>query len=163
MGVYFDTLIVPCASGSALAGMIAGFILLDKTLVEAKAGKPKQRKLIGIDAYASPPGKSEALVLEIAKSTATKIGLPVEDIGEPDVLIDMRWNAGTYGFVDERTQDAIKLLARLEGILTDPVYTGKALAGLIGRARLGELNGSHNVLFVHTGGVPTLSAYPNVR
>jgi 1-aminocyclopropane-1-carboxylate deaminase len=65
--------------------------------------------------------------------------------------------------VDETTQAAIKLLAQLEGILTDPVYTGKTLAGLIGMARLGELKGSKNVLFVHTGGVTALSAYPDVR
>ena len=163
MDIYFDTIIVPCAGGSTLAGMIAGFKLLDRTLAEAKAGEPKNRKLIGIDAFASPPGKSEALVLEIARTTALKIGLPEEDIGEADVVIDKRWNAGTYGFVDEQTQDAIKFLASQEGILTDPVYTGKAVAGLIGKARLGELKESENVLFIHTGGVPALSAYPNVR
>jgi 1-aminocyclopropane-1-carboxylate deaminase len=75
----------------------------------------------------------------------------------------MRWNAGAYGFVDERTRDALKLMASLEGILTDPVYTGKALSGMIGKARLGEFKGCSNVLFIHTGGVPALSAYPNVR
>jgi 1-aminocyclopropane-1-carboxylate deaminase len=78
-------------------------------------------------------------------------------------VIDERWNAGSYGVVDDKTEAAIKFVARLEGILTDPVYTDKAVAGLIGKARLGELESSQNVLFVHTGGVLSLSAYPDLR
>jgi 1-aminocyclopropane-1-carboxylate deaminase len=158
--VHFDTIILPCASGSTLGGMIAGFKLVETTLAE---GTRKQRKIIGVDAFAGPPGDSETRILQIARAAATKIGLQESDIQESDVEIDMRWNAGTYGFVDERTQEALKLMARLEGILTDPVYTGKALAGMIGKARLGEFKGCSNVLFIHTGGVPALSAYPNVR
>jgi 1-aminocyclopropane-1-carboxylate deaminase len=158
MDVFFDTIILPCASGSTLGGTIAGFKLHSKT-----TGDRRSRKLIGIDAFADEPGKSEAAILQIARTAAGKIGIPEEDIQKDDVEIDLRWNAGSYGFVDEGTQDAMKLLASLEGILTDPVYTGKALAGLVGKARSGELRGSKNVLFVHTGGVPTLSAYPDVR
>lgn len=158
MGVFFDTIIMPCASGSTLGGTIAGFKLHSHI-----CDLERPRKIMGIDAFADEPGKSEVGVLEIAKTTARVIGQSELDIEESDVVIDMRWNAGSYGFVDETTQDAIKLLARLEGVLTDPVYTGKALAGLIGKARLGELKESKNVLFVHTGGVPTLSAYPDVR
>jgi 1-aminocyclopropane-1-carboxylate deaminase len=109
------------------------------------------------------PGKSEAQILEIAKNAAIKIGLLESDIQEKDVVIDKRWNAGRYGFVDDQTQAGIKLLAGLEGILTDPVYTRKALTGLIGKARLGKLEESENVLFIYTGGVPALSAYPDVR
>jgi 1-aminocyclopropane-1-carboxylate deaminase len=158
MDIFFDTIILPCASGSTLGGTIAGFKLHSKT-----SGDRRPRKIIGIDAFADEPGKSEATILQIARTAAGKIGILEEDIQKEDVEIDLRWNAGSYGFVDERTQDAMKLLASLEGILTDPVYTGKALAGLIGKARSGELRGFKNVLFVHTGGVPTLSAYPNVR
>jgi len=69
-------------------------------------------------------------------------------VQESDVVIDQRWNAGSYGFVDDQTQAGIKLLASQEGILTDPVYTGKAMTGLIGKARLGEFDDSDNVLFV---------------
>jgi 1-aminocyclopropane-1-carboxylate deaminase len=160
MNVYFDTIILPCASGSTLGGTIAGFKLVEKTAAE---GSGKQRKIIGVDAFAGPPGDSETRILQIARTAATKIGLEESDIQESDVEIDMRWNAGAYGFVDERTRDALKLMASLEGILTDPVYTGKALSGIIGKARLGEFKGCSNVLFIHTGGVPALSAYPNVR
>jgi len=163
LNTYFDTIIVSCASGSTLGGMIAGFKLLEKTDQSPKGPDRKPRTLFGIDAFASAPGKSEAQILEIAKNTAAKIGLSESDIRENDVVIDKRWNAGKYGFVDDQTQSGIKLLASLEGILTDPVYTGKALTGLIGKARLGELADSENVLFIHTGGVPALSAYPAVR
>ena len=92
-------------------------------------------------------------ILKILRTTTAKIG-----VGE-DHIRDERWNAGSYGTIDQRTRDAIKLLARTKGSLTDPVYTGKALAGLIGRAGLGEVFAGENVLFVHTGGVQVLSAY----
>jgi 1-aminocyclopropane-1-carboxylate deaminase len=163
MNVYFDTIIAPCASGSTLGGMIAGFKLLENTTASSVIGNRKQRKLIGIDAFADEPGKTEAQVLQIAKATAAKIGLSESHIREEDVEVDLRWNAGSYGLVDDQTQAAIKLMASQEGILTDPVYTGKTLNGLIQKARLGEFTGCENVLFVHTGGVPALSAYPNVR
>jgi 1-aminocyclopropane-1-carboxylate deaminase len=158
MGVFFDNAIMPCASGSTIGGIIAGFKLSSQT-----SDDQRQRKVIGIDAFANAPGKSESGILAIAKTAAKMIGLNESCIGEEDVTIDMRWNAGAYGFVDERTKDSMRLLASLEGILTDPVYTGKGLAGQIGKARLGELKESKNVLFIHTGGVPVLSAYPDVH
>jgi len=161
MDVYFDTIIVACASGSTLAGMITGFRLLEQTFTSS-IGR-KQRKIIGIDAFAKPLGESERLVCQIAQATGEKIGLKDIQVGIDDVVLDKRWNAGQYGKVDERTQEAIKLMASLEGVLLDPVYSGKAAAGLIGMARLGEFKGCENVLFIHTGGVTSLSAYPRVR
>lgn len=158
MDVFFDTIVVPCAGGSTIGGLIAGFKLNSKT-----SDDQRLRRIVGIEVYANAREKTEADILVIAKTTARVIGLAESSIGEEDVMIDMRWNAGSYGFVDERTKAAMKLLASLEGILTDPVYTGKTLAGMIGKARLGELKVSKNVLFVHTGGVPALSAYPDVR
>lgn len=163
LDTYFDTILLPCASGSTIGGLIAGFKLLEKTDPSHRADQRKSRKLVGIDVFANEPGKSEALVLEIAKNTAVRIGLSKSDIQESDVVIDRRWNAGKYGIVDDQTQAGIKLLAGFEGILTDPVYTGKTMTGLVGKARLGEFNQSENVLFIHTGGVPALSAYPDVR
>jgi 1-aminocyclopropane-1-carboxylate deaminase len=142
--------------------MISGFKLIEKTAASSNKGSRKQRKSIGVDAFSGPPG-DETRILQIARTAATKIRLEESNIQECDVEIDLRWNAGAYGFVDEKTQEALKLMASLEDILTDPVYAGKALAGMIGKARLGEFKGCSNVLFVHTGGVPALIAYPNVR
>jgi len=71
LNIYFDTIIVPCASGSTLAGMIAGFKLLGQS---DNIGR-KARKIIGIDAFANAPGNSESQVLDIAKKTGALIGL----------------------------------------------------------------------------------------
>ncbi|KAH7319167.1 1-aminocyclopropane-1-carboxylate deaminase [Rhexocercosporidium sp. MPI-PUGE-AT-0058] len=150
MGVYFDTIIVACASGSTLGGMIAGFKFIETLNGDGGDEGRMRRVAVGVDAFAGPPGKTKESVLRSSRTTAAVLGLD-------------QWNAGSYGFVDERTRGAIKLLAGLEGILTDPVYTGKALAGVIEKYRLGEFSGRENVLFVHTGGVASLSAYPNVR
>jgi 1-aminocyclopropane-1-carboxylate deaminase len=133
MNVYFDTIILPCNGGSTLGGIISGFKLIEKTAASSNKGSRKQRKSIGVDAFSGPPG-DETRILQIARTAATKIGLEESDIQECGVEIDMRWNAGASGFVDERTQEALKLMVSLEGILTDPVYTGKALARMIGKA-----------------------------
>ena len=158
LGKFFSTIIVACASGSTLGGMVAGFKLAGKQGI----GSNMRRCVIGIDCHAGEPGTSAANILQIARTTAVKIGLQQSDISEDDIIVDERWNAGTYGKVDQATEKAVKLLARTEAILTDPVYTGKALAGLIGKAVNGEFSDGGHVLFVHTGGVQVLSAYPEV-
>jgi 1-aminocyclopropane-1-carboxylate deaminase len=158
MGMHFDTIILPCASGSTLGGAIAGFAMLFKS-----TDTQKERRVIGIDTFAYTAEESAANVLKIARTTARQIGLQESDITVEDILVDDRWNAGRYGFVDDSTGAAIKLLAQLEGILVDPVYTGKAFTGLLGKAALGEFQGCQNILFVHTGGVSALSAYPKMR
>ena len=79
------------------------------------------------------------------------------------MVLDGRWNAGRYGYVDESTKEVLKLAAGLEGVLLDPVSSGKAMVGLVGMAEKGSWGGVGNVLFVHTGGVYALSAYPDVR
>ncbi|KUJ24168.1 1-aminocyclopropane-1-carboxylate deaminase [Mollisia scopiformis] len=161
MGVFFDTIILPVGSGSTIAGMIAGFKLLSSW---AQDGEQKERKIIGIEITARPVDFTRSQILNIARHTGVLIGLPnpSTSITEKDVILDDNYNGGSYGFVDKKTKEAVKMLASLEGILVDPVYTGKAVTGMIGKAKKGELSGSENVLFVHTGGVPALSAYPDV-
>lgn len=141
-----------------MGGLIAGFKLAEQS---GDASKQK-RRVVGIDCHAKEAGWSAKNILQIARTTATKIGLKERDITEEDVIVDERWNAGTYGKVDQRTEDAVKLLASTEGILTDPVYTGKALAGLIERFKEEDVREEGHILFIHTGGVPVLSAYPEV-
>ncbi|KAE8443247.1 hypothetical protein EG329_002035 [Mollisiaceae sp. DMI_Dod_QoI] len=162
MGVFFDTIVLPVGSGGTLAGVIAGFKLLEKWNANSGEEEQRERKIIGIDVSAKPISESKAQVLKIARDTGKLIGLQEIDIEEQDVAIDDRWNGGKYGFVNEETKEAVKMLASIEGILIDLVYTGKAMAGLIGSARKGELEGRGNVLFLHTGGVPVLSAYPEL-
>ena len=79
--------------------------------------------------------------------------MPLAD--EEIVLLD-EWHAGTYGIPDEKTLDAIRLCARLEGVLTDPVYEGKSMAALIDLVRDGRIEPGSRVLYAHLGGQPAL-------
>ncbi|KAL1718616.1 tryptophan synthase beta subunit-like PLP-dependent enzyme [Schizophyllum commune] len=165
LGVHFDTIFVATASGSTAGGMLAGLRLVAKLRKERSPGvEVPRRRLVSVFAEPDEKGELQRLVSDIARDTGSLIGL-TEDGPYPDVelIIEERFHAGAYGRMDVQTRDAIKLLATLEGIVTDPVYTGKALAGMLGRAKSGELAGLKNVLFVHTGGQTSCSAYPSLR
>ncbi|MGW4843143.1 D-cysteine desulfhydrase [Nocardia brasiliensis] len=95
-------------------------------------------------------------VYRLAEQTAELIGAAV---GRDDVLVDDRWVGGGYGVPTKAMVDAIRLLAVTEGILLDPVYSGKGLAGLLGGIAEGWFAETDNVVFVHTGGVPALFGY----
>ena len=146
---FFDTVIVCTVTGSTHAGMIAGF---------AKEGRG--RRVVGIDASATMDKTREQLT-RIARSTATKIGLD-RDLTNDDIELVDGYSAGIYGIPDAVTLDAIRTVARLEGMLTDPVYEGKSMAGLIGMVRSGEIPAGSKVLYAHLGGQPALSAYAGV-
>jgi 1-aminocyclopropane-1-carboxylate deaminase len=161
LGVEFDAIVVSTASGSTLGGMVAGFTLINKEA--ASTEKTVKRRLIGIQATTCDLKETIRVVLTSGKNAAKLIGLHEDDIKEEDFELDGRYNGGSYGYLNKETEDAIKLLANTEGILTDPVYTGKAIAGLIDLVREGAFSKAKNVLFVHTGGTPALSAYPSLR
>jgi 1-aminocyclopropane-1-carboxylate deaminase len=137
-------------TGSTHAGMIAGFALEDRP----------RRRVLGIDASATME-KTRAQVTRIASATAKAIGLDRELRDDEIVLID-GYSAGIYGIPDAATIDAIRTCARLEGMLTDPVYEGKSMAGLIGLVGSGEIPAGSKVLYAHLGGQPCLPAYAGV-
>jgi 1-aminocyclopropane-1-carboxylate deaminase len=146
-GVFFDHVIVCTVTGSTHAGMIAGFALEDRP----------DRHLIGIDASATLE-RTVDQVTRIARDTATKIGVE-RDLRPDEITIVDGYHAGTYGIPDEQTIDAIRTCARMEGMITDPVYEGKSMAGMIGMIRAGEIPAGSRVLYAHLGGQPCLSAY----
>jgi 1-aminocyclopropane-1-carboxylate deaminase len=146
LGVFFDTVIVCSVTGSTQAGMIAGF---------AAADRP--RRVLGIDASAKP-AETRAQVLRIAQRTGKLLGLE-RDLASDDVELDERYHAGTYGIPDERTLEAMRLAARLEGMITDPVYEGKSMAGMVDLVTRGEISRSSAVLYAHLGGQPAINAY----
>jgi 1-aminocyclopropane-1-carboxylate deaminase len=150
LGVFFDTIIVCSVTGSTQAGMIAGFAAL------ADEGGPS-RRIIGVDASAKP-AQTRDQVTRIARQTASLIGL-VRDLRDDEIELDERYHAGTYGIPDAATLDAMRLVARLEGVITDPVYEGKSMAGLIDLVSRGEIGRDSTVLFAHLGGQPALSGY----
>lgn len=165
MGLWWDVVIVSCASGSTLGGMLAGFKLLEKERDSGSgsATSTRKRKLIGMQATTAHLDETRRVVLESAKNTTGLIGLRENYVGSDGFEVNTRFNGGAYGRLDDKTREGIKLLAETEGILTDPVYTGKAITGLITLAREGEFDDVENVLFVHTGGSPALGAYPSMR
>jgi 1-aminocyclopropane-1-carboxylate deaminase len=146
LGVFFDAVIVCSVTGSTQAGMVAGFATQDRP-----------RRVIGIDGSAKPRETKEQ-VTRIAQTTARLIGLGRE-LTAAEVVLDDRYHAGTYGIPDGRTLAAIGLGARLEGMITDPVYEGKSLAGMIDLVQRGEITTDSNVLYAHLGGQQALNAY----
>jgi 1-aminocyclopropane-1-carboxylate deaminase len=150
LGVFFDTIIVCSVTGSTQAGMIAGFAALED------AGG-RRRRVLGIDGSAKP-AQARDQVARIARATASLIGVE-RPLRDDEIELDERYHAGTYGIPDETTLEAIRLSARLEGMITDPVYEGKSMAGLIDLVSRGEIGRTATVLFAHLGGQLALNAY----
>jgi 1-aminocyclopropane-1-carboxylate deaminase len=149
LGVFFDTIVVCSVTGSTQAGMIAGF-----------AGQERERRVMGIDGSARP-AETHDQVARIARATAELIGLGRE-LRDDEIVLDDRYHAGVYGIPDATTLDAMRTAASLEGMITDPVYEGKSMAGMIDLVRRGEIAADSTVLYAHLGGQPALSAYAGV-
>lgn len=148
-GVFFDTIIVCSVTGSTQAGMIAGF-----------ADRQRPRQVIGIDGSAKP-AETRDQVARIARFTAKAIGVE-RDLVEDEIILDDRFHAGIYGIPDAATLAAMRLGASLEGMITDPVYEGKSLAGLIDLVARREISTDSTVLYAHLGGQPALNAYASL-
>jgi D-cysteine desulfhydrase len=146
MGLAVDHLV--CASGSAgtHAGLLVG--------VQGRGGL---FPITGINVR-RPRAEQETNVHALAQATAETLGLAAGIDRSAVVALD-EWVGPGYSLPTPEMAEAVRMLARLEGILLDPVYTGKAMAGLIGLVRRGAFETGQNVLFVHTGGSPALFAY----
>ncbi|GAA2279074.1 1-aminocyclopropane-1-carboxylate deaminase [Nonomuraea roseoviolacea subsp. roseoviolacea] len=149
LGVFFDTIVVCSVTGSTQAGMIAGF-----------AGQDRPRRVLGIDASAKP-AETRAQVEKIARATAELVGLG-RDLRDDEITLLEGWAGDVYGVPVPSTVDAIRLTGRLEGVILDPVYEGKSMAGLVDLVRSGEIPRDSTVLYAHLGGQPALNAYSGV-
>lgn len=145
LGHRFDYIIVCTVTGSTHAGMVVGF---------AKDGR--QRNVIGIDASATP-AQTKAQVLDIARNTSALIGGAA--IGVDDIVLNEDYAYPVYGVPSQQTLAAIRLSARLEGMITDPVYEGKSMQGMIDLVRKGFFPTGSKVLYAHLGGAPALNGY----
>jgi D-cysteine desulfhydrase len=142
----FDNIVVASGSGGTHGGLLAG---------KALFGFPG--RILGVSTrHPAAPQKAhiESLARETLVFLESKATLPAEWVNVGD-----EWVGPGYSIPDERTIEAIRLFAEQEGILLDPVYTGKTAAGLIGMIRRGDLTSGSKVLFWHTGGSPALFAY----
>lgn len=146
LGVFFDTIVVCTVTGSTHAGMIAGF-----------AGQDRPRRVIGIDASATLD-KTRDQVARIARNTAELIDLG-RDLREDEITVLEGWAGDYYGIPVQSTLDAIRLTGSMEGVILDPVYEGKSMAGLIDLVTSGTIPKDSTVLYAHLGGQQAMNAY----
>ena len=146
LGVTFDNVIVCSVTGSTQGGMIAGFAHSDRA-----------QTVLGIDASATVE-KTHDQIARIARRTAAGIELGREIRDDEIVLFD-RWHDGIYGIAGPRTIEAIELAARMDGMITDPVYEGKSMAAMIDLVREGYFPDGSSVLYAHLGGQPAMNGY----
>ncbi len=145
-GVGFDAILFATSSGGTQSGLALG----------AKLGSFSGRVLgISVDHRAD---HLVPLLVDLANATAQHIRAAIT-FNLQDFEVNDHYLGGGYAVMDEPERDAIRLCAQTEGLLVDPVYTGRAMAGLIDLIRTGEFNSGQNVLFWHTGGTPALFAY----
>ena len=146
LGVFFDVVVVCTVTGSTQAGMIAGF-----------AGQERPRRVVGIDGSAVLK-ETRDQVERIARATAQLIELGRE-LRDDEIEVLDGWAGDRYGIPVESTLEAIRLVGRLEGVILDPVYEGKSMAGLIDLVGDGTIPRGSRILFAHLGGQPALNAY----
>jgi 1-aminocyclopropane-1-carboxylate deaminase len=154
LGVFFDTIIVCTVTGSTHAGMIAGFAALQQS------GDERPRRVLGIDASATIE-KTRDQVGRIARNTANLIELDRE-LADEEITVLEGWAGDRYGIPVDSTVEAIRLSGSLEGMIIDPVYEGKSMAGLIDLVTSGEIGKDSTVLYAHLGGQPALNAYGGI-
>ena len=146
MGVTFDYVIVCVVTGSTQGGMIVGF-----------AAQDRAERVIGIDGSGTLE-QTRAQVRQIVDNTAELVGLG-RRVREEEIVINPDYAYPAYGVPSEETNEAIRLAARTEAMITDPVYEGKSMQGLIDLTRKGFFPKGSKILYAHLGGAPALNGY----
>jgi D-cysteine desulfhydrase family pyridoxal phosphate-dependent enzyme len=150
LGADFEAIVVPSGSGATHAGLLVG-------LRAAGSEVPVH----GISVRREAKSQAER-ILRTARTTGEELLGVADLVNETDVVVHDDWLAPGYGHPSEDTLEAIKIVAQREGLLLDPVYSGKAFAGLVGLVRRGDLRSHASILFIHTGGTPALFGYANL-
>ncbi|WP_427185371.1 D-cysteine desulfhydrase [Bordetella bronchialis] len=146
-GLRLDCVVHATGSAGTQAGLVTG-------LAASNSGIP----VMGISVRAAQQQQEEN-VWKLVQATRDYMGLPAGSVRREDVAVDAGHVGGGYGVPTEGMIEAVRLAAELEGILLDPVYSGKGMAGLIAQIRAGKFSAGQNVVFVHTGGSAALFAY----
>ena len=148
-GLQFDRIVVGSGSSGTHGGLVAGFL-----------GNHIQIPILGIG-VSRDPADQEPLVHREAQAVFDLLGVKSSVPREAVVSVGGYWQP-KYSVPNQRMVEAVQMAARTEGLLLDPVYTGKVMAGLIGEARRGAIGAGERVLFLHTGGLPSLHVYEGV-
>ena len=149
MSVEVSHVLFASSSGGTQAGLVLGAYMFNQPF-----------KLIGIGIEKGETGEDslETQIINIANSTAKRLRVDTQFSLE-DITVRNDYIGKGYGIVGELERQAIRLTAKTEGILLDPVYTGRAMGGLIDMIKRSEISSNDTVLFWHTGGVPALFPY----
>jgi len=145
-GLVVDRVCVASGSAGTHAGLVTGFIGCNMNI-----------PIVGVG-VSRDAGDQEPIVFDLACRTAERLGVRQDIPRKAVVSVGGYWQP-KYSVPNKKMIEAVNLMAKTEGILLDPVYTGKAMAGLMGLSREGYFQKGENVLFVHTGGSPGLYAY----
>jgi L-cysteate sulfo-lyase len=148
MGLKIDHVVHATGSAGTQAGFVTG-------LVAINCGIPT----LGISVRA-PKEKQEQAVFDLAQRTAQHLGVP-GIVKREHIVANSDYVGPGYGLPTQGMRDAVKLVAQMEGILLDPVYTGKGMDGFIDHVRKGFFPKDANVVFLHTGGSAGLFGYPD--
>jgi 1-aminocyclopropane-1-carboxylate deaminase len=146
MGVTFDYIVVCVVTGSTQGGMIVGF-----------AADDRAHRVIGIDASGTP-AQTRTQVRQIVDQTAEQVELG-RKVRENEIVILEDYAYPAYGVPSQETSEAIRFAARTEAMITDPVYEGKSMQGMIDLVRKGYFPDGAKVLYAHLGGAPALNGY----
>ena len=146
MGIKFDYVIVCVVTGSTQAGMIVGF-----------AEDNRADRVIGIDGSGTPE-KLKKQVKEIVNNTAKLVELG-RTVRDDEIIINPDYAYPAYGVPSNETNEAIRLAARTEAMITDPVYEGKSMQGMIDLAKKGFFPKGSKILYAHLGGAPAINGY----
>jgi 1-aminocyclopropane-1-carboxylate deaminase len=146
LGFQFDYIVVCVVTGSTQAGMIVGF-----------AADDRAHRVIGIDASGTLE-QTRAQVRQIVDHTAELVELG-RTVRDDEIVINPDYAYPAYGVPSDETNEAIRLAARTEAMITDPVYEGKSMQGLIDLTRKGFFPAGSRVLYAHLGGAPALNGY----
>lgn len=148
LGLAFDRIVVTSGSAGTHGGLLVGIqsANFDASIIGVAIARKRDAQIANVHTLAS----ATAALLELQAPT------------RESVIVRDEWLGPGYALPSDEMVEAVRMLARLEGVLLDPVYSGKAMAGLIGMIRSGEFTSNQRVLFLHTGGSPALFAFQHV-
>ncbi|MDA4135559.1 MAG: D-cysteine desulfhydrase family protein [Thaumarchaeota archaeon] len=146
-GVALDAMFVAAGAGPTQAGLILGAKMMGM-----------KTKIVGINVGAYSTKKVTQVILSSSEGAAKLLGTKAR-VESSDVIIKDDYAGKDYGIPTNESNDALRLAARTDALIIDPVYTAKTMAGMVDMVRNGEFGGGQNVCFLHTGGVPALFAY----
>lgn len=146
MGIDIDVVVLASGSASTHAGLLAGL-----------RARGSNARVLGVCVRREATAQAER-VLARTRATVELAGLSTS-ITEDDVVVTDAYFGAGYGQLSPDAREALTLAAQCEGLLLDPVYTAKSLAGMIGAVRDGDIKSDETAVFLHTGGTPALFAY----